>query len=154
LHEVGGHTVAIVGMTPLAAGERLAELGLAPMSPDPIAVIRRTVRQARRRADVVVLLSALARSAAETLAQEVPGIDVMIGVDQGVELKPVAVPGVEGDVVLHSAGTRGEYLGLLTLQLDAEGRVTGFEGFGIALTDRYPRDPGIVELLREYAAEQ
>ena len=154
LHEVGGHTVAIVGMTPPAAGERLAELGLAPLSPDPIAVIRRTVRQASRRADVVVLLSTLSRSAAETVAREVPGIDAIVGVNQGAQLKPVAVPGAEGDVVLHSAGTRGEYLGLLTLQLDAEGRVTGFDGFGIALTDRYPRDHGIVELLRKYAAEQ
>ena len=154
LHEVGGHTVAIVGMTPPEAGERLVELGLAPMSPDPIAVIQRTVRQARRRADVVVLLSTLSRSSAETLAREVPGIDVMIGMNLGTQFSPVTVPGVEGEVVLQWAGTQGEYLGLLTLQLDAEGRVTGFDGFGIALTDRYPRDPEIVELFREYAAEQ
>ena len=33
-------------------------------------------------------------------------------------------------------------------------RVTGYDGLGIALTERYPRDSGIVELLREHAAEQ
>jgi 2',3'-cyclic-nucleotide 2'-phosphodiesterase (5'-nucleotidase family) len=140
-------------MTPATAGKRLAELGLAPMAPDPIAVVRRAVKQASRRADVIVLLSTLKRSSLETLAQEIPGIDVIVGVDGGMQFKPVAVPGVEGEVVLHAAGKDGEYLGMLTLHLDAEGQVESFDGYAIALTERYERDPEIVELIRKHVAE-
>lgn len=152
LRKVGGHTVAIVGITPATAGERMAELGLVPMAPDPIAALKRAVRRAGRRADVLLLLSTLQRPSIETLAQEIPGIDVIIGVERGGQFEPVAVPGAGGEVVLHAAGTKGEYLGLLTLNLDAEGAVTGFEGYAIALTDRYGEDPEMVELIREHAA--
>jgi 2',3'-cyclic-nucleotide 2'-phosphodiesterase (5'-nucleotidase family) len=151
LRKVGGHTVAIVGVTPATVGERLAELGLAPLAPDPIAAVERAVRRASRRADLVVLLSTLNRSSAEALAQEVPGIGVIIGEGRPTQFNPLTVPGAEGEVVLHSAGGRGEYLGLLTLNLDAEGEVTGFDGYAIALTDRYRDDPEIVELSREHA---
>ena len=151
LRKVGGHTVAIVGVTPNTVGGRLAELGLAPPAPDPIAAVERVVRQASRRADVVVLLSTLKQSSAEALVQEIPGIDVIIGQDRPTSLKPSTVPGADGDVVLHAAWNRGEYLGFLTLNLDAEGKVTGFDGYGIALTDRYVDDPEMVELVREHA---
>jgi 2',3'-cyclic-nucleotide 2'-phosphodiesterase (5'-nucleotidase family) len=152
LKKMGGHTVAIVGMTPGEASKRLSELGLAPMSPDPIAALKRAVKQASRRADVVVLLSTLKRSSIETMVQEIPAIDVVIGVDGGMQLQPVALDGAEGKVVLHAAATRGEYLGQLTLQIDAEGQVTDFSGYAIALTDRYGQDPAMVELIREHAA--
>ncbi len=152
LHKVGGHTVAIVGLTQADAGRQLTTLGLAPLSPDPIGVVKRAVRQAGRRADVIVLLSALQRSSTETLAETVPGIDVIIGVDRGMQLQPVALPGVEGEVVLHSSGMEGKYLGVLTLHLDAEGKVTEFEGRSLALTDHYPDDPDMIELIREHAA--
>jgi len=154
LRNVGGHTVAIVGVTSATVEERLAELGLAPLAPDPIAAVERAVRRARRRADLVVLLSTLSRSSAEALVQEVPGIDVIIGEDRPTQFNPITVPGAEGEVVLHSAGDRGEYLGLLTLNLDADGEVTGFEGYAIALTDRYADDPEMIELIREHARNQ
>jgi 2',3'-cyclic-nucleotide 2'-phosphodiesterase (5'-nucleotidase family) len=140
-------------VTPATVGPRLAALGLAPVAPDPVAVIARAVRQARRRADVVVLLSTLSRASVETVAQEVPGIDVIVGVDKGVQLLPVEVSGADGKVVLHAAGTRGEYLGFLRLELDAQSEVTGFEGYAIALTDRFARDPEMVELIREHVAQ-
>ena len=153
LTEVGGHRVAIVGVTPATVGPRLAALGLAPMAPDPVAVIARAVKQARRRADVVVLLSTLSRISAETVAQEVAGIDVIVGVDKGMQFLPVEVPGADGEVVLQAAGARGEYLGFLRLELDAQSQVTAFEGYAIELTDRFADDPEMVELFREHAAE-
>jgi 2',3'-cyclic-nucleotide 2'-phosphodiesterase (5'-nucleotidase family) len=100
---------------------------------------------------VVVLLSTLKRSSLETMVQEVPGIDAVIGVAGGMQTQPVSIPGAEGEAVLHAAATRGEYLGWLTLNLDAEGRVTGFDGHAIALTDRFADDPEMVEVLRERA---
>lgn len=152
LRKVGGHTVAIVGLTPTDAGKQLEAWGLAPLAPDPIAAVQRAVRRAGRQADVVLLLSTLERSATETLAGAVSGIDAIIGVDRGMQFQPVALPGAEGEVVLHAAGMAGEYLGVLTLHLDAEGKVTEFEGRALALTDFYADDPGMVELIREHAA--
>ena len=154
LKKVGGHTVAIIGVTPVSAGDRLTTLGLAPLSPDPIAAVKRAVKRAGRRADIVLLLSTLQRSSTETLAEAVPGIDVIIGVDRGMQLRPVALPGAEGEVVLHAAGTEGKYLGVLTLHLDAEGQVTEFEGRALSLTDFYGDDPEMIELIREHAAQR
>jgi 2',3'-cyclic-nucleotide 2'-phosphodiesterase (5'-nucleotidase family) len=152
LRKMGGHTVAVVGMTPVGVGKRLTDLGLASMAPDPIAAVKRAVRRASRRADIVVLLSTLERSAIETVAQAVPEIDAIVGVDRGTQLQPVALIGAGGDVVLHASGTEGKYLGVLELHLDAEGRVTDFDGRAIALTEFYGDDPGIVALIREHAA--
>jgi 2',3'-cyclic-nucleotide 2'-phosphodiesterase (5'-nucleotidase family) len=151
LRKVGDHTVAIVGVTTSDAGKQLTALGLTPLTPDPIAAVKRAVRRAGRRSDVVLLLSTLQRSAAETLAEAVPGIDAIIGVDRGMLLQPVALPGADGEVVLQASGTEGKYLGVLTLHLDAQGQVTGFDGHVISLTDRYGDDPEIVELIREHA---
>jgi 2',3'-cyclic-nucleotide 2'-phosphodiesterase (5'-nucleotidase family) len=152
LHKVGGHTVAIVGVTPALADRRLTTMGLAPMAPDPIAVVKRAVRRASRRADVVLLLSTLQRSSAETLAEAVPGIDAIIGVERGMQFQAIAVPGAAGEVVLHAAGIEGQYLGVLTLHLDAEGQVTDFDGRARPLYSDYERHPEIVELIREHAA--
>jgi 2',3'-cyclic-nucleotide 2'-phosphodiesterase (5'-nucleotidase family) len=127
---------------------------LAPPAPDPIAAVGRAVKRARRRADVIVLLSTLQRSSVEALVQEIPGIDVIIGQDHATSFKPITVPGADGEVVFHAVGNQGEYLGLLTLNLDAEGQVTGFDGYAIALTDRYGDDPAMIELIREHARNQ
>lgn len=149
LHKVGDHTVAVIGLTPVSAGDRLVALGLPPLAPDPIAAVERAARRAGRRADIVVLLSTMDRSSLETIAQSVPEVDVIIG--RGLQLRPVAVPGVEGEVVFQASGSEGKYLGLLTLQLDAQGRVTDFAGRATSLTEHYPDDPDIVELIREHA---
>ena len=152
LRRVGGHKIAIVGVTAEMAGRRLEALGLAP--PEAVlATVGQTVMEAQRRADVVVVLSNLERSEAETLAQKVPGIDAIIGVYRGSPRAPVAYPGAEGQVVLHASGTRGEYLGVLTLHLDAQGQVTSFEGRSVALTPAYADDPEMVQLMRDHATK-
>jgi 2',3'-cyclic-nucleotide 2'-phosphodiesterase (5'-nucleotidase family) len=149
LRKVGSHTVALVGVTSVDAGKRLTALGLASLQPDPIAAVKRAVKRASRRADVVVLLSPLQSSATEALVKAIPGIDVVIG--RGMQFRPVALPGAEGEVPFHASGTEGKYLGVLTLQLDAEGQVTGFDGRALALTEHYADDPEMVELIREHA---
>jgi 2',3'-cyclic-nucleotide 2'-phosphodiesterase (5'-nucleotidase family) len=154
LRQVGGHTVAVIGVTPASARERLKELDAGELAPDIVAAVQRTVKKVSKDADVVLLLSTLKRSATEALAQAVPGIDAIIGVDRGGQLDPVAIPGAEGEVVLHAAGTLGERLGVLTLHLDEEGQVTGFDGRAVALTDVYPDDPDILQILREHARQQ
>jgi 2',3'-cyclic-nucleotide 2'-phosphodiesterase (5'-nucleotidase family) len=150
LHEVGGHAVALIGATSDTAGARLEALGL-ERPEDVVAAVVRSVKEAKRHADVILVLSNLERSQAEALAQAVPGIDAIIGVYRGLPINPVSVPGAEGEVVLHASGRQGQYLGVLTLHLDEQGQVTGYEGRPVALTDVHPDDAEIVRLLREHA---
>ena len=42
---------------------------------------------------------------------------------------------------------------MLTLHLDAQGKVVSFEGRPVALTDAYADDPEMLRLIREHAAE-
>jgi 2',3'-cyclic-nucleotide 2'-phosphodiesterase (5'-nucleotidase family) len=151
LRKVGGHTVAIVGATSDMAGRQLEALGHDPPK-DVVAAVGQAVEKARRRADVILVLSNLEQAEAEALAQTVPGIDAIIGMYRGAKLNPVSVPGVEGEVVLHASGRQGQYLGVLTLHLDAQGQVTSYEGRPVALTDVYTDDPEIVQLIGEHAA--
>jgi 5'-nucleotidase len=152
LRQVDGHTIAIVGVTSAAAAQRLESLGLDLTVQDPITAIGQAVDEARKRADIIILLANLKRSQAEALAQAVPGIDAIIGVYRGGQRTPVTIPGTEGEVVLHASGIQGEYLGVLTVHFDAQGQVMSFEGRSLALTDHYADDPQMAELIRRYAS--
>lgn len=152
LSQIGGHTVAIVGATSETVEPRLEALGL-DRPQDALAAVGQAVEKARKRADVVLVLSNLERLEAEALALTVPGIDAIIGVYRGGQRTPIALPGVEGEVAFQASGLQGEYLGVLTLHLDARGQVTGFEGRPLALTDAYADDLEMLQLIRQYAAD-
>lgn len=152
LRQVGGHTIAIVGITSEAAAQRSEALGVDLTVEDPVTAASQIVNKARKEADIVILLSNLERSETEALAQAVPGIDAIVGVYGGGQRDPVAIPGAEGQVVFQASDTLGEYLGVLTLHFDAQGEVKSFEGRSLALTDHYADDPQMVELFRRYAS--
>jgi 5'-nucleotidase/UDP-sugar diphosphatase len=153
LRQAGDHTVAIVGVTSDVATKRLSALGLDLTVRDPIAAVSKAVGEARKQADIVILLSNVDRASAEALALAVPGIDAIVGLLDGEQREPAALPGAEGQVILHASASRGEYLGVLTLRFDEEGQVTSYEGHLLALTDRYADDPQIVEIFHRYASQ-
>ncbi|MBN1137850.1 MAG: hypothetical protein JXM73_14775 [Anaerolineae bacterium] len=152
LYQVGGHTIALIGVTSPQVGQWLVDLGLESAVQDPVEAVRQVVDKLAPSADIVILLSNLDRTETEALARAVPGIDAMIGIYAGVQREPLAMAGAPGQVVLHASGMAGEYLGLLTLQFDAQGQLMDFEGRAVALTDRYADDPQIVEMIRRYAS--
>lgn len=154
LREIEGHTVGIIGITSEQAEKRFQELGLDLTVEDPIAAVGQAVKKIRKRADIIILLSTLNQSQAEELAEAVPDIDAIVGTYHGVQHTALAIPGVENEVVLHGSGMQGEYLGVLQLHFDAQGRVTEFEGRAMPLTDYYEDDPQMVELYRRYASQQ
>jgi 2',3'-cyclic-nucleotide 2'-phosphodiesterase (5'-nucleotidase family) len=155
LRKVGDHRVAIIGVTAPTAGEPAQAYGIDLRIADPVAAVRRTVNRLRRRADVIIVLGNLDPEANASLAQEVPGIDAIIGVYRSGDMRPSTVDGPEGTVVLQASGTQGEYLGVLTLHLDAAGEVVSFDGKALALTaDQYPDDPEMSSLLLDRALEE
>lgn len=153
MRRIGGHTVVIVGVTPATANQRLETLGQGRLAPDIVDAVTRAIKKAGKRADVILLLSTLDRPSTEALAQALPGIDAIIGMYRGWQSQPIALPSAEGEVVLHAAGSNGEHLGVLTLHLNAEGQVTGFEGHASALTDDYVDDPEIIRIMNKYATK-
>jgi 5'-nucleotidase/UDP-sugar diphosphatase len=154
LRQAGDHTVAIVGVTSDVATKRLQALGQDQMVRDPIATVGAAVSEAGKRADIVILLSNADLASAKALALAVPGIDAIVGLYDGEQREPVAIPGAEGQVILHASATQGEYLGVLTLQFDEQGQVVGYAGQLLALTDLYADDPQIVEIFHRYASQQ
>lgn len=152
LREVGGHTVAIVGVTDERIGQQgFLEVGLSLEVESAVEAVRRTVQEAKGQADVIVVLSNLGRQANETLAREVPGIDVIIGAYGGQQIAN-EVAGPEGPVVLRASGTRGEHLGMLTLRFDGEGHVIDYKGRQVALTPDYADDPDIASMVGQLTA--
>jgi len=154
LQEVEGRTpgvltrIAIVGATNEATMEQRAQaLGMSLEVGDAVEAIRRTVEEVQKQADVIIVLGNLSQETNELLVHEVPGIDAIIGVYGSWQIHPTAVQGPEGQVVLHASGTLGEYLGVLTLYFDTQGRVVSFEGSGVALTPDYGDDPDIKRIL-------
>ena len=152
LRQIDGHTVGIVGVTSEQVEDRFEALGLDLTVQDPITAVGQVVDEVRKRADIIILLSTLEQSQARELAQAVPGIDAIVGTSRGVQHTPVAIAGVENEVVLHASGMQGEYLGVLHLHFDAQGHITEFEGRSMPLTDYYEDDAQMVEIIRRHAS--
>lgn len=151
LLEIEGHTVAIVGATALRARDAASTLGVELAVEDGPTAVGRIVEEIHDQADVIIILSNLTINTNTKMAQTVPGIDVVIGTrDGGTPTNVQLVEGSEGKVVLHAAGRQGQYLGVLNLHFDAQGRVEAYEGKGLLLTDAYADDPDMVALLKEY----
>jgi len=150
LEEIGGHTVAIIGATNDRIGQVSQDWGSPLAVGNAIEAVQRTVQEVKEQANIVVVLSNLDRETNQTLAREAPGIDAIIGASGGQQSDEVTGP--EGLVVLQAAGTRGEYLGVLTLNLDDGGRVAAFDARQMALTPNYADDPYVASLIQELKA--
>ncbi len=153
LRQVDGHTVAIVGLTHAAAASRSRTLGISLTVESAVAVLQRAVEEIRAQADVVILLSNLAQDSNNLLAQQVAGIDAIIGAYGGGQVKPAVLAGPDGQVVLHAAGAQGKSLGVLELQFDTQGRVVGYSGQVVALTPQVANDPAMLTILEKYGVQ-
>ncbi|MGC8873629.1 MAG: hypothetical protein ACP5SI_04160 [Chloroflexia bacterium] len=150
LRTVDSHTVAVVGLTDPKTAQRAQALGLPLAVEDPEEALRHTLAALPREVQVVIVLSNLDQASTEHLAQAVPGIDLIIGMNGGRQVDPKAIAGPEGQVVIHASYVQGEYLGVLTVQFDAQGRVVTFSGRSQPLDPQYVDDPEIAELMARY----
>jgi 2',3'-cyclic-nucleotide 2'-phosphodiesterase (5'-nucleotidase family) len=150
LRQVEGHTIAIIGATSARARNAAETLGVALEVEHPVDAVARTVGEVFDQADIIIILSNLGAQTNQTIAESVPGIDVIVGNHDGTRMQPQLVGGPDGPVVLHAAGTRGQQLGVLTVKFDAQGRVVSHDGRLVVLDDQFANDPDIVQLLREY----
>jgi hypothetical protein len=82
LFEDSGTRVAVVGLTPAAAGALLPQFGLERLAvEDPVASIQALIPRLRERADVVIALGALGPSERGRLASSTRGLDLILAED-------------------------------------------------------------------------
>jgi len=136
---VGGVRVGLFGLL-----REDAELGPARDSlrvDSPAAAARRMVEELRGQgAQVVVLLSQLGQAGSESLAVQVPGIDLVVA-GGGVPVKERAVRAGDAQVVL--GGMQGWQVGLAEIALDGRGRVQHVDGRTVVLGPEVRNQPAM-----------
>ncbi len=101
----------------------------------------------------IITLSQLGWQKDLDLANQVQGIDVIIGGDSGTvpENYPSIVNQSAGPTLIVQAGKQGSYLGQLKVSWDQDGRVHGWDGSRLISVDQnIPSDPACTAQLEEY----
>ncbi|MFZ0788747.1 MAG: bifunctional UDP-sugar hydrolase/5'-nucleotidase [Chromatiaceae bacterium] len=138
LEPAGGPRVAVLGLVTdeLTTTTHPRNTGGIRVA-DPVETARRWVPELRRQADLVVVLSHLGYAADRRLAQEVPGVDLIVG---GHNHYRFDEPRMEQGVPILQAGERGGYLGRIDLLVqDGRAEVQGYRL--IPVDEAAPEDP-------------
>lgn len=113
---------------------------------DPISTVQRIVSEVREQADLVVLLSHTGFRNDQRLAQEVNGIDIIIGAHTH-ELLETGV--VVGDTFIIQAGKFGQYLGQTTVEFDKHTKgIISITGICHPVSS-FPKAEDMAELIRQ-----
>ena len=90
----------------------------------PVAIAEKYVREVRKKADVIIVLSHMGFAADRVLAEKVKGIDVIVGGHSHTKItRPVKL----GKTLIVQAWEHGKALGVLDLTIK-DGKVVGFDG--------------------------
>ncbi len=160
--DVASEKVAILGaITPETA--EISTPGPTVTFGDPIAYLKDAVAKVEAQGvDHIIVLSHLGVPADIRVAEQVPGIDAIVGghthtlfsntVEGAPEPYPLMVEGPGGaSVPIVSAGSYSKYLGELTLTFDDDGVVTAANGETILLDASVTPDPRVLEEIKTYA---
>lgn len=119
---------------------------------DPLAAAKTVVADVRSRCDVVVVLAHMDEAEARLLAEQVPGIDlIVLGHDpQG---KPLGEPIVAGSTRILRATPQGQNIGQLDVRLGNDHRLAEMRNRIHILSASYADDPEMVKRLDTFDAE-
>ncbi len=155
VYAVGGVRIGVVGVT-TADLPRLVlptvNRGLAALP--PVEAVRPWVERIRPRVDLVVVLSHCGLEPDSLLAVAVPGIDIIVSGHDHVALpEPRLVPNRNrngiGGTLLVEAGSRGDFLGRLDLEMEGR-RILDFRGRLLPVGPDLPPDPAAAEMIAGY----
>jgi len=120
---------------------------------DPIETARQYVPELRKQADIIIVLSHLGLEKDTRLAESVPGIDLIVGGRSRKILPQPLVVQSTGTIIVQ-AGYRGEWIGMVALEIDSQGTVTSHRGQVVPLRgDEYWDDQEMVDLVSKFEAE-
>lgn len=142
IKDMKGVKVGIIGLT--AAFPKFYEL-LGWDIHDPYETLKPLVKELRDRVDVLLLMSHVGLPFDEHVAEEITGIDVIIGahthhvLEQGKTID---------QTLIAQAGKWGKYVGHVTIDFDPDSREVVYKGADL-VTLREPADPETDQMLRE-----
>jgi 2',3'-cyclic-nucleotide 2'-phosphodiesterase (5'-nucleotidase family) len=146
IKEIGNHKVAIIGLTNQEAASA-AGGGIVVL--DPLETLEDLVGEVSTKADVIIVLSHLGTEVDFQMANEVQGIDLIVGGLSRDVLDPPAWIEASGTVIVQ-AGYQGQRIGVVSLEIDSQGKVAGHQGQVVLLTDELADDPEMRALLDQY----
>jgi 2',3'-cyclic-nucleotide 2'-phosphodiesterase (5'-nucleotidase family) len=146
LREVGGHTVALIGLTWDEVRLPSEEFVLL----DAEEALRTYVAEVSPQADVIIVLSNMGHEGDLGLAGKVPGIDLFVGSRSRIAL-PQAMRDFTNDSLVVQAGSTGQWFGRIKLYFDGAGVVTRHDDELLLLTEDYPDDAEMRAFLDSYS---
>jgi len=149
IKEMGGHQVAIVGLTGPAADE-LHGFHIR----DPLQTVRDLVPQLHPVADIIILLTHVGQAIEEQMQQDIAGIDLIVGGATQGRTSTAVWDETTGVLILPSEqasrGHTGRLLGMASLNFDSAGRLASHSSGMISLTPEFADDPDQVALIQRY----
>jgi len=147
--DVADHRVGILGLTDLASTQDFVVA-------DPLQTARERVPELRRQADIVIVLSHAGVKVDKVIAEQVPGIDLIVSGGVTALETPYIAP-LTGAVVVHAeaphTGTAGTYIGIANLSFDKEGKLLKHEWRKMLLETVIVEDPAMLKWLQKVKAE-
>jgi 2',3'-cyclic-nucleotide 2'-phosphodiesterase (5'-nucleotidase family) len=117
---------------------------------DPVETARRYVGELRSQVDLLIVLSHLGIEDDTALAKAVPGIDVIVG---GNTSKLMEAPDRAGNTLIVQQGYRGEWMGRLQANFDAQGVPSQAKEEIITLDDHFADDAEVATLVKKWAVQ-
>ena len=146
IKEIGDHKAAIIGLTnqeaASAAGGDIVVL-------DPLEALEDFMGEVGEEADVIIVLSHLGKEVDLQMAGEVKGIDLIVGGKSHDRLDPPLWIEPSGTVIVQ-AGYQGQWIGVVSLEIDSQGTVTGHQGQVVFLLEELADDPEMRAFLDQY----
>jgi len=151
IKEMAGHQVAIIGLVSEDVDASIrGQTKEAYHVSDPFAAAQKYVSELSSRCDVIIVLSHLDIDQDRALAQQVPGIDVIVGGGSMKVLQP-AIQEPPHNTIILQAGFRGEWIGFAKMHVNALGEVVQYENEVLLLGPDIGEDPAMTDLLAGYA---
>ncbi len=145
--EVGGVRVGVFGLVGSDNPTTMQNEKVDYVLEDSVSTAKEVVARLREDGcEIIVLLAQLAPSDVNKVIRAVPGIDVAIlGFRPGLRKEP----SVAGETIIVRTGFRGQYFGLLELEVDPDGEIVQFTGMSIPVSKNFEEDQAIKKLAIE-----
>jgi 5'-nucleotidase/UDP-sugar diphosphatase len=148
MKEIGGIRVAIIGVVTEDVPGTTHPKNVAGLEFfSPIDTVEKYIKELKRHAEMIIVLSHVGHHVDRILAERVKGIDVIVGGHSHTKIKkPVEV----GDTVIVQAWEHGKALGVLDLTIK-DGKVIRYEGHLEEIRpEQGKEDKGVLAIVEKY----
>jgi len=155
------HKLAVVAVTTETTPD-ISRPGLGTKFEDPLTAIQRTVNEIKEKekVDHIIALTHIGYDKDIELAKKTKGISLIIGGHSHTPLGdfpgavgkyPTIEENLDGDEVFIVTAYRwGEYLGYIDVAYDNDGKIVGYSGAPIHLTNQTAQDPNLQKQITEW----